>query len=109
MPDNLTPRLIVKQMKAFNGPLVLGSPVIKCGKYPEAPGVCNDHTQFYQWNGSGQPMTKAGDWVRPARRLGCAELIDPSRLRFDQPAPRRSSRTVNDICCSRCSASGPAR
>jgi len=64
-PDNLTPDNIVKQMKAFNGPLVLGSPVIKCGKYTEAPGVCNDHTQFYQWNGSGQPMTKAGDWVPP--------------------------------------------
>ena len=47
-PDNLTPDNIVKQMKAFNGPLVLGSPVIKCGKYTEAPGVCNDHTQFYQ-------------------------------------------------------------
>jgi len=64
-PDNLTPENIVTQMKAFNGPLVLGSPVIKCGKYTEAPGVCNDHTQFYQWNGSGQPMTKAGDWVPP--------------------------------------------
>ena len=63
--DNLTPDAIVAQMKAFNGPLVLGSPVIKCGKYTEAPGVCNDHTQFYQWNGAGQPMTKAGDWVPP--------------------------------------------
>ncbi len=64
-PDTLTPDSIVKEMKAFGGPLVLGSPVIKCGKYPKAPGVCNDHTQFYQWNGSGQPMTKAGDWVPP--------------------------------------------
>lgn len=63
--DNLTPDAIVTQMHAFNGPLVLGSPVIKCGKYPKAPGVCNDHTQFYKWNGSGQPMTKAGDWVPP--------------------------------------------
>jgi branched-chain amino acid transport system substrate-binding protein len=63
--DNLTPDAIVQQMHAFNGPLVLGSPVIKCGKYPEAPGVCNDHTQFYKWNGSGNPMTKAGDWVPP--------------------------------------------
>lgn len=63
--DNLTADAIVKEMKAFNGPLVLGSPVIKCGKYPKAPGVCNDHTQFYRWNGTGQPMTKAGDWVPP--------------------------------------------
>jgi branched-chain amino acid transport system substrate-binding protein len=63
--DNLAPAAITKQLLAFDGPLALGSPVIKCGKYSEAPGVCNDHTQFYQWNGSGTPMTKAGDWVGP--------------------------------------------
>jgi branched-chain amino acid transport system substrate-binding protein len=63
--DNLAPAAINKQLLAFQGPLALGSPVIKCGKYSEAPGVCNDHTQFYQWNGSGKPMTKAGDWVGP--------------------------------------------
>ena len=63
--DNLTPEAITEQMLAFEGPLALGSPVIQCGKYPEAPGVCNDHTQFYQWNGAGNPMTQAGDWVGP--------------------------------------------
>jgi branched-chain amino acid transport system substrate-binding protein len=63
--DNLVPEAITEQMLAFEGPLALGSPVIQCGKYPEAPGVCNDHTQFYQWNGTGNPMTKAGDWVGP--------------------------------------------
>ena len=64
-PDKITADGIVKQMLAFNGPLVLGSPIIKCGKYPKAPGVCNDHTQFYKWNGQGKPMTNAGDWVGP--------------------------------------------
>jgi branched-chain amino acid transport system substrate-binding protein len=64
-PDKITADGIVKQMLAFNGPLALGSPVIKCGKYPKAPGVCNDHTQFYKWNGQGNPMTKVGDWVAP--------------------------------------------
>ena len=64
-PDNITNEGIIDQMKAFKGPLALGSPVIQCGKYPEAPGVCNDYTQFYQWNGQGNPMTKAGDWVPP--------------------------------------------
>jgi branched-chain amino acid transport system substrate-binding protein len=63
--DNISPAAITDQALAFAGPLALGSPVIKCGKYPEAPGVCNDHTQFYQWNGNGNPMTKAGDWVGP--------------------------------------------
>jgi len=64
-PDKITDDGIIQQMLAFNGPLALGSPVIKCGKYPKAPGVCNDHTQFYKWNGQGNPMTKAGDWVAP--------------------------------------------
>jgi branched-chain amino acid transport system substrate-binding protein len=64
-PDNITNQGIIDQMKSFAGPLALGSPVIQCGKYPEAPGVCNDYTQFYQWNGQGNPMTKAGDWVPP--------------------------------------------
>ena len=63
--DNISPATITEQSLAFAGPLALGSPVIKCGKYPEAPAVCNDHTQFYQWNGNGNPMTKAGDWVGP--------------------------------------------
>ena len=34
-PDKLTPDAIVEQMKAFKGPLILGSPVLQCGKYPE--------------------------------------------------------------------------
>jgi branched-chain amino acid transport system substrate-binding protein len=63
--ENLAPSALTDQALAFAGPLALGSPVIKCGKYPEAPAVCNDHTQFYQWNGNGKPMTKAGDWVGP--------------------------------------------
>jgi len=63
--DNLTPKAITDQAHAFKGPLALGSPVITCGKYSEAPGVCNDHTQFYTWNGAGNPMTKTGDWVGP--------------------------------------------
>ena len=49
--DDVTPDGIVEQMKAFEGPLILGSPVLECGKYPEAPGVCNDHTQFYKYDG----------------------------------------------------------
>jgi branched-chain amino acid transport system substrate-binding protein len=63
-PDNITTDGIIQQMRAFNGPLVLGSPVIKCGQYPDAPGVCNNHTQFYQYMGKGV-MKKVGDWVPP--------------------------------------------
>jgi branched-chain amino acid transport system substrate-binding protein len=63
-PDNITSDSIVKEMKAFKGPLILGSPVLQCGKYPEAPGVCNDYTQFYKYNGA-QVWEHAGDFVGP--------------------------------------------
>ena len=34
-PDNITTEAILEQMAAFEGPLILGSPVVDCGKYPE--------------------------------------------------------------------------
>ncbi len=63
-PDKLSTDSIVSQMKAFKGPLILGSPVLQCGKYPEAPGVCNDYTQFYKYNGSCpfDPSCTAESW-----------------------------------------------
>ena len=64
-PDNLSTDTIVKEMKAFKGPLILGSPVLQCGKYPEAPGVCNDYTQFYKYNGQADGWKLAGDFVGP--------------------------------------------
>ena len=63
-PDKLPTDAIVSQMKAFKGPLILGSPVLQCGKYPEAPGVCNDYTQFYKYNGA-QKWEHAGGFVAP--------------------------------------------
>ena len=63
-PDSLTSDGIVSQMKAFKGPLILGSPVLQCGKYPEAPAVCNDYTQFYKYDGA-QKWEHAGDFVGP--------------------------------------------
>ena len=62
--DDITPEGIVDEMKAFEGPLILGSPVLQCGKYPEAPGVCNDFTQFYKYNGP-DGFEQAGDFVGP--------------------------------------------
>ena len=63
-PDTITTDAIVSEMEAFTGPLILGSPVLECGKYPEAPGVCNDYTQFYKYNGGGE-WELAGDFVGP--------------------------------------------
>jgi branched-chain amino acid transport system substrate-binding protein len=62
--EDVTPDGIVDEMKAFEGPLILGSPVLDCGKYPEAPGVCNDHTQFYKYNGP-DGWEQAGDYYAP--------------------------------------------
>jgi branched-chain amino acid transport system substrate-binding protein len=55
---------VIAEMKSFGGPMILGSPVLDCGKYPEAPGVCNDHTQFYRYDGDGV-FTRAGDYYGP--------------------------------------------
>ncbi len=52
-PDDITTAAILEQMAAFEGPLILGSPVVDCGKYPEAPGNCGDHTQFYRFTEDG--------------------------------------------------------
>jgi len=50
-------------MAAFEGPLILGSPVVDCGKYPEAPAVCGDHTQFYRY--SGGAFEQVSDFLPP--------------------------------------------
>ena len=63
-PDSLSSDSIVSEMKAFKGPLILGSPVLQCGKYPEAVAVCNDYTQFYKYNGANE-WEHAGDFVGP--------------------------------------------
>jgi branched-chain amino acid transport system substrate-binding protein len=62
--DDVTSDGITEEMKAFEGPLILGSPALECGKYPEAPAVCNDYTQFYKYNGTGE-WEHAGDFVPP--------------------------------------------
>jgi branched-chain amino acid transport system substrate-binding protein len=62
--DKLNDASITAQVKAFKGPLILGSPVLACGKYPKAPGVCNDLTQFYKHEGNFV-FKKVGDWVPP--------------------------------------------
>ena len=74
-------------MKAFKGPLILGSPVLQCGKYPEAPGVCNDFTQFYKYNGD-QELGARRRLRRSARRMGRIAVLRISR----SPAPRLNSR-----------------
>jgi branched-chain amino acid transport system substrate-binding protein len=63
-PDNLTADAIVKKARSFTGPVALGAPELECGKYEDAPGICNDRTQFFTYSGKNQ-FDKAADWLQP--------------------------------------------
>ena len=66
---SLSPSAILAKAKAFTGPQALGAPAIDCGKYSNAPGVCNDRIQFFEYTGgvtSGKPnWIKAAGWLQP--------------------------------------------
>jgi branched-chain amino acid transport system substrate-binding protein len=62
-PDKISEQTIAEQGKAFKGPQAWGAPTIECGKYPEAPGICNDQTKFYNYKGKGQ-FEPAGGWQK---------------------------------------------
>jgi branched-chain amino acid transport system substrate-binding protein len=65
-PDKITPESMAAQVKAFKGPLIMGAPSIQCGKYPEAPAVCNDQTKFYTYEGKGVFKQVSG-WLKPPK------------------------------------------
>jgi branched-chain amino acid transport system substrate-binding protein len=66
---SLSPSAIQAKAKAFTGPQALGAPALDCGKYSNAPGVCNDRIQFFEYTGgvtSGKPnWIKAAGWLQP--------------------------------------------
>lgn len=62
-PDDISTEGILGRMSDFTGPLVLGAPVLDCGKYPEAPAMCGDNTQFYRFTGEG--FEQASDFLPP--------------------------------------------
>jgi branched-chain amino acid transport system substrate-binding protein len=55
---------IAAAFKSFKGPVIMGPPDIQCGKYPKAPAVCNDQSQFFDYKGKGKFVKVAG-WTRP--------------------------------------------
>jgi branched-chain amino acid transport system substrate-binding protein len=61
---HITPAGVLDKAKAFTGPVALGAPALQCGKYPSAPGVCNDRTQFFEYKGK-HVFTKAASWLQP--------------------------------------------
>ena len=62
--DNMSSQAIADKARAFKGPLAFGAPQVQCGKYPDAPAVCNDQTQFFKYEGKGQFKRSSG-FVRP--------------------------------------------
>ncbi|MGH3186112.1 MAG: ABC transporter substrate-binding protein [Streptosporangiaceae bacterium] len=61
---NLTPAAILAKAKSFTGPLALGAPALDCGQFSSAPAVCNDRTQFFQYEGKNKWVKEAG-WLTP--------------------------------------------
>jgi branched-chain amino acid transport system substrate-binding protein len=66
---SLSPAAILAAAKAFKGPQALGAPALDCGKYSNAPGVCNDQIQFFEYTGgvtANKPQwTKLAGWLQP--------------------------------------------
>jgi branched-chain amino acid transport system substrate-binding protein len=62
--NNINPQAILAAGKAFKGPLALGAPQLQCGKYTDAPAVCNDQAQFFNYAGKHNFIKVAG-WLRP--------------------------------------------
>jgi branched-chain amino acid transport system substrate-binding protein len=61
---NITPTAVLDKAKAFTGPVALGAPALQCGKYPAAPGICNDRTQFFLYKGK-HAFVKTAGWLQP--------------------------------------------
>jgi branched-chain amino acid transport system substrate-binding protein len=63
-PDNLDSQAVIDKARAFKGPVALGAPELQCGKYSDAPAICNDRTQFFTYAGKNQ-FDKAAEWLQP--------------------------------------------
>ncbi|HEX6470077.1 MAG TPA: ABC transporter substrate-binding protein [Streptosporangiaceae bacterium] len=64
--DKITPATMGERLKAFKGPLIMGAPSVSCGKYPDAPAVCNDQTTFYKYLGKGK-FQQVSNWLTPPK------------------------------------------
>jgi branched-chain amino acid transport system substrate-binding protein len=62
--SHITPTAVLDKAKAFKGPVALGAPALQCGKYPSAPGICNDRTQFFLYKGK-HAFVKTAGWLQP--------------------------------------------
>jgi branched-chain amino acid transport system substrate-binding protein len=61
---NISPASVLAAAKAFKGPQALGAPALDCGQFANAPGVCNDRAQFFEYEGKNK-FVKAAPWLTP--------------------------------------------
>ena len=61
---SITPARVLAKAKAFKGPLALGPPKLVCGKYKDAPAICNDSIQAFTYQGKFA-FTRASGWISP--------------------------------------------
>jgi branched-chain amino acid transport system substrate-binding protein len=54
---------VLDKLKAFKGPVALGAPELACGKYANAPAVCNDRAQFFTYEGANN-FVRAAPWLQ---------------------------------------------
>jgi branched-chain amino acid transport system substrate-binding protein len=62
--DKITPARVLARAKAFKGPLALGAPKLQCGKYKDAPAICNDMFQAFTYEGKFV-FKRASGWIGP--------------------------------------------
>ncbi|HET8743300.1 MAG TPA: ABC transporter substrate-binding protein [Gaiella sp.] len=60
----ITPARVLARARAFKGPLALGAPKLQCGKYKDAPGICNDMFQAFTYEGHFV-FKRASGWIGP--------------------------------------------
>ena len=75
--DKITPARVLARAKAFKGPLALGSPKLQCGKYKNAPAICNDMFQAFTYQGQVP--------VQEGVRLDRAAQVARRRATIHQP------------------------
>jgi branched-chain amino acid transport system substrate-binding protein len=62
----ITPARVLTRAKAFKGPLALGAPKLQCGKYKNAPAICNDMFQAFTYEGKFV-FKRASGWIGPLK------------------------------------------
>ena len=60
----ISPARVLARAKTFKGPLALGPPKLVCGKYKDAPAICNDSIQAFTYKGKFA-FTRASGWISP--------------------------------------------